>query len=280
MGSTSYNDLWKYQSGLWTLVDANTSTGGNSAGTTKPNGRSEAIAWNDNNGNFLLFGGKTDASNYFNDVWKYNVATTTWTKLSGDNTSNQPGIYNTGSITTTGSKPGSRTGHSGWADNSGNLFVFGGEISAGQYMSDTWRYDLLTNLWTFENGSTTPNQPAFSSGNSANIAYRPGARRNAAFAVAKYGHLWIFGGLGYESTSPNKDLGDLWRSDIDLGPTPGIISPSSASFCTGNTVTLNVSGNTPYLWLKNGALISGAISASYNVNQQGNLRRSKWQWYL
>jgi hypothetical protein len=129
------------------------------------------------------------------------------------------------------------------------------------------------NLWTFVNGSQSPNQPAVLTGNSAAIGNQPGAKRNVAFGYAKYESLWLFGGTAFHSTSTNnKESGDLWRADNDPPyRIYGSVTASSLSFCTNGSSELNSnsSNGTTFQWYKNNIPVGGANQATYSATESG-----------
>jgi gliding motility-associated-like protein len=49
----------------------------------------------------------------------------------------------------------------------------------------------------------------------------------------------------------------------------GPITPATASICTGGSTTLTVSGGSTYQWYKDGVIINGATSATYNATAAG-----------
>lgn len=49
----------------------------------------------------------------------------------------------------------------------------------------------------------------------------------------------------------------------------GSISPASATFCTGGSVTLTATGGSSYQWYKDGAKITNATAATYNATAAG-----------
>lgn len=58
------------------------------------------------------------------------------------------------------------------------------------------------------------------------------------------------------------------KATVNNKPT-GSISPAVASICEGNTLTLTTSGGTSYQWFKDGAVINGAINATYQAASPG-----------
>src|SRR6266850_1266697 len=131
-------------------------------------------------------------------------------------------------VSTTGALPGSRWGASGWTDAGGNLWLYGGwgldstGTNGNGGLNDLWVYTPNSTAgqpgtWTWIKGSNT---------GAANGVYgdevrpyktyeiwTPGGRSNATHWVDGNGQLWLFGGVGYDSTSTtgNGYLNDMWR---------------------------------------------------------------------
>ena len=131
-------------------------------------------------------------------------------------------------VMTTGAFPGSRWGASGWTDAGGNLWLYGGwgldstGTNGNGALNDLWVYTPNSTAgqpgtWTWIKGSNT---------GAANGVYgdelrpyktyeiwTPGGRSNATHWVDGNGQLWLFGGVGYDSTSTtgNGYLNDMWR---------------------------------------------------------------------
>ena len=60
-------------------------------------------------------------------------------------------------------------------------------------------------------------------------------------------------------------------AEVTVTPIPtGTISPSTASICPGNSVTLTATGGDSYTWFRNGTEINGENNATINVNQEGS----------
>lgn len=131
-------------------------------------------------------------------------------------------------VSTTSALPGSRWGASGWTDAGGNLWLYGGwgldstGTNGNGALNDLWAYTPNSTAgqpgtWTWIKGSNT---------GAANGVYgdevrpyktyeiwTPGGRSNATHWVDGNGQLWLFGGVGYDSTSTtgNGYLNDMWR---------------------------------------------------------------------
>jgi hypothetical protein len=152
-----YNDLWEYSptSGLWTWVGG--SDGPNAAGIygaeragaagNGPGARVSAVAWKDQAGNFWLFGGYGYAQvglGNLNDLWEYNLGSGEWIWIGGSSSAAAPGIYGTQGIPSSSNFPGAREQAVGWADSSGNFWLFGGfgfdSTGVEDDLNDLWRF--------------------------------------------------------------------------------------------------------------------------------------------
>jgi hypothetical protein len=131
-------------------------------------------------------------------------------------------------VSTTGAFPGSRWGASGWTDAGGNFWLFGGW---GLDSTGTNGNGALNDLWVYTPNSTVsqPGTWAWIKGSNTGAAngvygdetqpyktyeiWTPGGRSNATHWVDGLGQLWLFGGVGYDSTSTtgNGYLNDMWR---------------------------------------------------------------------
>jgi hypothetical protein len=145
------NDLWEYAPSLkeWAWMGGPDEadqpgvygTEGVAAPGNLPPPRNDATAWTDSKGNLWLFGGG------YNDLWKYSSGEWTWENGSNQSCSDVqvPGVYGTLGIPSAANVPGARTGAVGWADKSGNLWLFGGGIlcygsNSSTKLNDLWEY--------------------------------------------------------------------------------------------------------------------------------------------
>ncbi len=231
------NDLWKYNpvTNCWTWIktygqkplrpvygslgvpDAN----------NHPGGRAYATCWVDAAGNFWLFGGEGYGVDFFpgiadytgmrNDLWRYEPAANRWTWMKGDSTLYQPGVYGTKGAEAAANKPGWRSMSCGWADGSGNLWLFGGNGASSYANSlnynDLWRYNIATNNWTWMKGENTPDQTGiYGTQGIAAAANNPASRAEAVTWLDATGKCWLFGGRKGAYT-PVEYLNDLWQYD-------------------------------------------------------------------
>ncbi|OSZ77733.1 hypothetical protein CAP36_15320 [Chitinophagaceae bacterium IBVUCB2] len=285
------NDLWKYTPGSneWVFIKGNDipnlpgnyGTQGLSNLTNNPGSRNGGVAWVDGNGAFWLFGGEGySSSNYgeLNDLWKYNPTNNEWVWIKGNNIANIEGSYGTISIPSINNKPGARAGSSSWVDASNNLWLQGGfgkassNFSSSGQLDDLWKYNIQNNVWTWIKGNDSPgNNGEYGSQGTSNPANRPGGRHYSASWKNTGTQLWLFGGYGYGSSSPETQLNDLWKYEL---PCSGeiILSPISGIICfDGNPVTLTASGGAaPYTWYKDGVIIPGQSGPTYTPTTIGS----------
>lgn len=235
-----FADLWKYSHGGWTWVRGSNQpanpglsgdyqgtgvygTKGEPASTDYPGARYGASAWTDSAGNLWLFGGQGVDSQgnlgELNDLWKYDIATNQWTWMSGSDLVNQPGIYGNKGVAASTNTPGARAGAVAVSDQSGNLWLFGGDgadandcndSSPPCDLNDLWKYNTTANEWTWVSGSNLNNQPGtYGQEGQPAAANVPPPRDGAVGWMDSAGDLWIFGGI-----SGTQNLNDLWKYDF------------------------------------------------------------------
>lgn len=228
------NDLWRFNISTreWTWINGTTTkmapgiygTKGIPAATNTPGARDGAAYWSDANGNLWLFGGlgyaASGTAGMLNDLWKYNIATNTWTWMSGDSSKNATGLYGTKGISAAANKPISRRFARGWVDAAGNGWLFsGGNGGTGNVpLNDLWKYDVTTNEWTWLSGDSTYSAPGvYGTKGVPDAANTPGARHGSGIAVDVNNTVWVFGGVGYDANGVNGYINDLWTYDMTSG---------------------------------------------------------------
>lgn len=258
---SNYNDLWKYNiaNNQWTWVSGTNlpnqpgiyGTQGVASSTNNPGARIYAVNWVDNNGNLWLFGGAgytSTGSGSLNDLWKYDIVNNTWTWVKGTNTINSPATYGTIGVSGAANTPGARNQAASWKDSNGNLWLFSGEgyaAAALGKLNDLWRFDIVSNEWTWIKGSNLINQlGTYGTIGVQASTNNPGSKLKSNYWVDNSGNFWIFGGYGSHASNTGY-MNDLWKFVIctALPPTPANITPATnQNICTGNTTTLSVSG--------------------------------------
>lgn len=215
--SSQINNGWEWQSGS---SESNAfsiyGTEGKSASTNVPGARWGGVSWQDESGNFWLFGGDGNAateSGNLNDLWKYNPNTKQWSWMSGSTSPGAYGVYGVQNTPSDNNTPGARSGGVSWRDNAGNLWMFGGLGHAENnqipgYMNDMWEYNPNTNQWTWQNGKKEVDLPGiYGKKGVVNSINNPGSRIGATSWTDGNGNLWMFGGVNATA----KRFNDLWK---------------------------------------------------------------------
>jgi N-acetylneuraminic acid mutarotase len=235
-----HNDLWKFSGGQWTWMGGSNSVGGpfafggptgvygtlgTAAPTNVPGGRYGSVCWQDAQGNFWVFGGiGIDSAGFFgfmNDLWKYSPSTGEWTWVSGSDAvgsenGGASGVYGTQGTPAADTVPGGRYSAASWIDSAGNLWLLGGfgyDSTGGLGgLNDLWKFDPTTSQWTWMSGSDTASAGGvYGTLGTPAAANTPGARYGIATWTDTSGKLWMFGGLGNDSTGSEGYLNDLWN---------------------------------------------------------------------
>jgi N-acetylneuraminic acid mutarotase len=213
--------VWTWLSGSKTAEAAGVyGTLGVGSTANVPGARVQSISWTDGVGNLWLFGGAGNDSagtgGYLNDLWFYTPSNQHWTWAGGAETANAPGVYGALGVGSTSNMPGSRDDAISWTDSAGNLWLFGGTgyDSTGTLveLNDLWKYTPSNQQWTWVSGSNTGNAigvyGTLGVGSTSNM---PGSREFAISWTDSAGNLWLFGGVGYDSTGTTGALNDLWK---------------------------------------------------------------------
>jgi hypothetical protein len=227
-----------------------------------PGARVGANGWTDSAGNFWLFGGL--GSGYFNDLWKLDPTTLVWTWVSGSSTPNQFGVYTTYGTPAATNVPGSRSQATTWIDKNGNLVLFGGygyddgedetpwgNIDNGN-LNDLWRFTPSIGEWTWIGGSQTLDGNAcayptyyyscgvpgyYGSFQAPSTGNAPGGRYGATGWTIPNGDLWLFGGLGNDSSLYSGYLNDLWLGGT-TDVSPPVFSEGTGTYQGSQSITI------------------------------------------
>ncbi len=295
IGATGWlNDLWKYDGIDWTWMSGTNTKNqlavyaGATAADNIPGARKGVVSWIDSSGNFWLFGGSgfdSTGVGLLNDLWKFDG--TNWIWVSGSNVRSQPGVYD--SATAADNVPGARQYAISWADSNGNFWLFGGygydSTGTAGYLNDLWKYDGANWIWV--SGGKLVDQPGvYNSATAANNV--PGARGYGNGWTDDSGNLWLFGGLGYDSTGTTLGLlNDLWKYDgtnwiwvsgSDVIDQPGVYGSQGVAAST-NVPGARYSGvswkdSSGHLWLFGGDTGDGGPL----LNDLWKYDGSNWIW--
>lgn len=226
----SLNDLWTYSTSTqqWTWMGGATTAGaagvygtlGTAAAVNSPGAREAAYFATDRDGNFWMFGGfgfdSVGAHDGLNDLWMYSPTTRQWTWVSGPDTVDAPGVYGTRGVASTANLPPTRNSGAAWSDSAGNFWLFGGlgaPTGVTAAFGDLWKFSPSTRQWTWVSGPNTINsQGVYGTLGTSSSTNAPPARYSTAAAWAdSSNHLWMFGGLGFDTTGAATLRNDLWR---------------------------------------------------------------------
>ncbi|MHB8303943.1 MAG: Kelch repeat-containing protein [Acidobacteriaceae bacterium] len=220
------NDLWEFNpiSKEWSWMSGsnivnesgNYGTQGIASASNVPGAREGSVGGIDSSGNLWLFGGLIGNGGYLNDLWKFNPTSKQWTWMSGGSTENTNGSYGTQGIASASNVPGGRIAAAGWIDSSGNYRLFGGYgYDAFGYLNllnDLWEFNPISKEWSWVSGNNMVNESGdYGTQGVAAASNVAGARNASASCADGSGNLWLFGGMGYDSTGTVGNLNDLWR---------------------------------------------------------------------
>lgn len=273
------NDLWKFtpSSKTWTQVSGSATfdeagsygTPNVASSTNVPGARWGADSWVDGSGNFWIFGGlgfdSAGTKGLLNDLWEFNPSLGTngeWIWVGGSELANQNGTYGTMGEGSTSNMPGGRQSAASWKDSAGNFWLFGGNglDAAGTpngILNDLWEFSASAKQWTWvgPSGSDAANQHGiYGTQGVAAATNFPGSRWWAAAWTDHNGNLWLYGGVGLDSTGTGY-LNDLW--EYTLVPT--------AAYPTANQWTWVKGANT-----SNNAGVYGSSSVPFYIDNPGS----------
>jgi N-acetylneuraminic acid mutarotase len=218
---------------------------GVSSDSNQPGSHFTSAHWTDKKGNLWMFGGVLlPFCIADNDLWMFDVTSRQWTWMSGNGFQNNyddpswqvlgtnlagyvpvvgttgnwaPAVYGAQGKFAPGNLPGGREGATGWTDESGNLWLFGGygidsTDDTQAFLNDLWEFDPTTRQWAFISGSKFVNQNgAYGYLHEASAGNTPGARAFPVVWSDRNGNFWLFGGSGYDATGQYGALNDLWE---------------------------------------------------------------------
>lgn len=202
------NDLWRYTiaTNEWTWMNGSSSVNAQASfgtfqvptPTNSPPPRSESIvAWKDNQGDLWMYGGSL-----YDDVWRYTIATNTWTWMAGGNVQGAIPNYGIQQIASLTNTPGTRSVYANWLDQQGNLWLYGGYTNSSQLAGDIWKFDMTTYLWTWMAGTSQQPDTNFTFIQQCTPGGNPySVFENRAFWKDDCGRFWNYGGAGYAVSS-------------------------------------------------------------------------------
>ena len=215
------NDLWNYNisTSEWTWVSGSNlchqygvyGTQGVPDTANHPGRRGETNAtWVDDDNALWFFGG-FDGIYSWNDLWRYNPSTNEWTWMNGSDTCCQSNSYGILGVSSPSNHPGPRWTYSKWRDSQNNFWLFGGYTNFGA-VNDLWKYDPVTNEWTWMSGSPVVNDLGTYTAicDSSAVNFPKSRYENRACWTDYEGKFWLFGGRHW---SYGEVYNDLWYYD-------------------------------------------------------------------
>lgn len=250
-------------------------TDGNNTLLNQPSPRFGMGYWRDSKYGLYIFGGMNTGN--LADVWKFNIASFTWSWVAGVNDTNPTSLPpNT---------PAPRFATQCTVDSNDDAYCFGGAFketiaSVEVLYGSLWKFQSNTLTWVLLSGSDTGNEIVPS-------VPRPRYAHGIAVDIIR-NELYVIGGVGY---APNvtdaagvrtQALMDIWRytnttqSSNDTWTL--VISNSSSTTVTRNATSLtlasrlglavsmdSVTGQRPRLWVFGGASnVSSGSATLYN----------------
>lgn len=136
-----------------------------------------------------------------------------WTWMSGDNLPAQPPVFGTLGVPDPANKPGGIYEGCEWVDQAGNFYMYGGLDYNFQTKADLWKFDPVTNEWTWINGTGgVGGNPVYGTLGVAAATNQPGERGYGMLSwVDNNNNLWMYG--GYSNLSITY-LADFWKYDL------------------------------------------------------------------
>ena len=216
-----------------------------------------------------------------------------WTWMKGSNLTNSLGNFGAQGVSaSTNNPPGLYEAYE-WTDLNGNFWLFGGGSQTFN-QNALWKFDPITNNWTWIRGSSTSSSAGiYGIKGVPSPNNEPGARGYGGLTwVDNAGDLWLFGGFGNDAFGTLGTLSDLWRYNIASNQWTWMKGSNTISGAT--TPIIGIKGvanmaNTPdgrqetnagvtdvlnNLWLFGGYGTSGAYNDVWKYNVSTNM----WTW--
>lgn len=134
--------------------------------------------------------------------------------MKGDSATGQYTVYGTQGTANAANKPGATLSGVSWTDANHNLWLFGGYGYTNNdygFINSLWKYNTITNEWTWIKGDSTINEVGnYSTPGIEDATNKPGARYGSQSWTDAGGNLWLLGGYGYNSINSGL-LNDIWK---------------------------------------------------------------------
>src|SRR5947207_902667 len=136
-----------------------------------------------------------------------------WTWMKGSSSANPSGSFGTQGVAALTNTPPGLYSPLYWTDSSGIFWLYGGAQwtgSGNKVYEALWKFDPVTNLWTWVQGNTSTDQaPIYGTIGIPSPTNSPGARAFSGPAwVDLAGNLWFYGAASWSNF-----FYDLWKYD-------------------------------------------------------------------
>ncbi|WP_425393065.1 Kelch repeat-containing protein [Ekhidna sp.] len=257
-------------------------------------GRAYNAYWTDANDNFFTFGGKGE-NGIYNSIKQYDKEADEWITVKGIDSGSATGTYGEKGVSDASNEPPIRWAIDATVDSNGDVWIFGGASNdaANEFYSDLWKYNPISNEWTWISGPSTINElPVYGDG-SAHPDNIPGPRSNHKIWTDENDNIWVFGGYGLDSEGAEGYLNDLWKFDtqtlewtwmdggnlIDQGGEFGSIDEYNDNNYPGSrSASLLWEDSNGLIWLFGGQGIDKFGIQSGYLNDLWSLNPSTGQW--
>jgi hypothetical protein len=137
-----------------------------------------------------------------------------WVWKSGSSSTNYAGNFGTMGVASLTNAPPALYEAAEWTDLSGNFWLYGGMLTGG-FSDDLWRFDPISNEWTWMKGHHLNNQKqVYGVRGVAASTNSPGMRFYSHSWTDLAGNLWLYGGGSYPNSVLGGNYGDLWKYNI------------------------------------------------------------------
>jgi hypothetical protein len=251
--------------------------------------------------NCRVANGSGDVTADVSDIQVICVGAWAWINSTSTGLGQSPGIYGTLGVSAASNWPGGRTAAARAQDGEGNVWVFGGagwdSIEYTAAMNDLWKYTPASGQWTWMSGpviATASSNGSYGTLGVPAAGNLPGVRTGAALWADRLGHLWLFGGSGFDANGASGPLNDLWMFEpvsglwAWMGGATTVSSPGTSG-AQGVPAASNVPGARAYaatwtdangdLWLFGGtpsALF--AVDAGHSDLWKFSVASGQWTW--
>jgi len=272
-GNTINNNMWRYNistkewtwmygsnaDGSTTGVTAVYGTKGTEAAANTPPSLYRGVMWSDKQGSLWVFGGMNGNGYLNNTLWRYRKSTGYWTWMGGLNgISDTTVLYGLSGVEAASYTPQAWSNMSIALDESGYVWLWGGQKQGGYWQNALWRFNTATSQWAWVSGDPTA-VTIYSSAGAAwaqSTNYYPGGRNNSSMWYDKHGYIWVFGGYGDPISGGPGYMNDLWRYNIAtkqwafISGTYNAFNKASVFATQGYILQTNVLGarNAPIAW--------------------------------